>query len=51
MSSTMRYGNGARTGPAFMDTYLARLGKSLPTLSFAALASLELNVEHTLPES
>lgn len=41
----------ARPGPAFMDTYLGRIGTSLPTLSFATLASLELNVQHTLPES
>jgi hypothetical protein len=41
----------ARPGPAFMDTYLDRIGTSLPTLSFATLASLELNVQHTLPES
>ena len=34
-----------------MDTYLGRIGTSLPTLSFATLASLELNVQHTLPES
>jgi len=41
----------ARPGPAFMDTYLGRIGTSPPTLSFATLASLELNVQHTLPES
>src|SRR3989337_2477033 len=41
----------ARPGPAFMDTYLGRIGTSLPTLSFATLASLELNVQHTSPES
>lgn len=41
----------ARPGPAFMDTYLGRIGMSLPTLSFASLASLELNLQHTLPES
>jgi hypothetical protein len=34
-----------------MDTYLGRIGTSLPTFSFATLASLELNVQHTLPES
>jgi hypothetical protein len=34
-----------------MDTYLGRIGTSLPTLSFVTLASLELNVQHTLPES
>jgi hypothetical protein len=27
------------------------IGTSLPTLSFATLASPELNVQHTLPES
>jgi hypothetical protein len=41
----------ARPGPAFMDTYLGRIGTSLPTLSFATFASIELNVQHTLPES
>jgi hypothetical protein len=41
----------ARPGPAFMDTYLGPIGTSLPTLSFATLASLELKVQHTLPES
>jgi hypothetical protein len=41
----------ARPGPAFMDSDLGRMGTSLPTLSFATLASLELNVQHTLPES
>jgi hypothetical protein len=41
----------ARPGPAFMDTYLGRIGTSLPTFSFATLASLELNVQHSLPES
>jgi hypothetical protein len=41
----------ARPGPAFMDTYLGRIGTSLPTLSFASFASIELNVQHTLPES
>jgi hypothetical protein len=41
----------ARPGPAFMDSYLGRVGPSLPALSFATLASLELNVQHTLPES
>ena len=41
----------ARAGPAFMDTYLGRIGTSLPTLSFATLASLEHNVQHTFPES
>ncbi len=41
----------ARPGPAFMDTYLGRIGTSLPTLSFATFASIELNVEHPLPES
>ena len=41
----------ARPGPAFMDTYLGRIGTSLPTLSFATLASLELNVQNTSPES
>jgi hypothetical protein len=41
----------ARPGPAFMDTYLGRIGTSLPTLSLAILASIELNVQHTLPES
>jgi hypothetical protein len=34
-----------------MDTYLGPIGTSLPTLSFATLASPELNVQHTLPES
>ena len=41
----------ARPGPASVDTYLGRIGTSLPTLSFATLASPELNVQHTLPES
>ena len=41
----------ARPGPAFMDTYLGRIGTSLPTLSLAILASVELNVQQTLPES
>jgi hypothetical protein len=41
----------ARPGPAFMDTYLGRIGTSLPTLSFFTLASIELNVQHPLPES
>ena len=41
----------ARAGSAFMDTYLGRIGTSLPTLSFATFASIELNVQHTLPES
>jgi len=41
----------ARPGPAFVDTYLGCIGTSLPTLSFATFASIELNVQHTLPES
>jgi hypothetical protein len=41
----------ARPSPAFMDTYLGSIGTSLPTLSFAALTSPELNVQQTLPES
>ena len=41
----------ARPGPAFMDTYLSRIGTCLPTLSLATFASIELNVKHTLPES
>jgi hypothetical protein len=40
----------ARAGPAFMDTNLGSIGASLPTLSFSTLASIELNVQHTLPE-
>lgn len=40
----------AGPGPAFMDPYLGRIGMSLPTLSFATPASLELDVEDTLPE-
>jgi hypothetical protein len=34
-----------------MDTYLGPIGTSLPTFSLATLASPELNVQHTLPES
>jgi hypothetical protein len=41
----------ARPGPAFMNTNLGRIGTSLPTLSFATFASIELNVQHTSPES
>jgi hypothetical protein len=41
----------ARPGPSLMDTYLGRIGTSLPTLSFITFASIELNVQHPLPES
>jgi hypothetical protein len=41
----------ARPGPALMDTYLGRIGTSLPTLSFVTFASIELNVQHPSPES